>query len=90
MVRVSYEEIRKHFEENECKLLTTKEEFINNKLSTNSKYSIVASCSHQIDNCWYNMFKNRGSGKICKKCINKHASQKNIKLNENKNYSLKY
>ena len=82
-IKVTYKTIKQTFEENKCQLLTTENEFNLNNLNTRSKYKIIATCGHEIENCWYNMFMYRGSGKICKNCINKNASKKNIKLNEN-------
>ncbi len=77
MVKLSYEEIKKTFEDKECKLLTTKDEFIENDMNASSKYNIISSCGHNNSECLYYSFKNRGSGILCKDCI----SYKPITLN---------
>ena len=83
MVRVTYETVKKTFEKEGCKLITTEDDMKKYNLTTTSKYAIVASCGHQIDNCWYHMFKYRNTGKICKECIDKKQSKNNLKINKN-------
>ena len=80
---VKYETIKETFENGGCKLLTTDDEMVSNNLGTTSKYSIIGACGHHIENCWYHMFKYRGTGKYCKDCNNKHFSKvcKNILFN---------
>jgi hypothetical protein len=70
MPAFSYEKIKKIFESKSCKLLTTKEEFINNKMNAkNSKYNIISSCGHNTPECYFHTFKNRNTGVLCKECI---------------------
>jgi hypothetical protein len=80
---VNYETVKDTFEKEGCKLITTEVNFKLNKLTSKSKYNIIASCGHQIDGCWYHMFKYRGTGKICKNCIDIEHSKRSIKLNKN-------
>lgn len=71
---VAYEDVKVAFEKEGCKLLTTKDEMESLRLGTTSKYKIMASCGHQIDGCWFHMFKYRGTGKICKACMDAKQS----------------
>lgn len=43
---LSYDEIKTRFEFVKCELLTTREEFIDNKMTTYSKYNFKATCGH--------------------------------------------
>ena len=79
---VLYEDIKNEFEIEGCTLLTTKEEMQIQNLQTTSKYKIIASCGHEIDGCWFHMFKYRGTGKICKSCMDKKQSIHNKTLTE--------
>jgi len=79
---VKYETIKENFENGGCKLITSEAEMILNKLGTISKYTIIAKCGHQIDNCWYHMFMYRNTGKKCKNCIDADSSVNNKKLNK--------
>ena len=86
---VAYEIIKQTFEKESCKLVTTEEEKKINNLQSTSKYKIIASCGHIIENCWFHMFKYRGTGKICKMCIDKEHSSHSKDLNKEVSYSLK-
>ena len=79
---VKYETIKGTFEKEGCELITTEDEFINNKMSARNKYKIIASCGHIVENCWYHMFKYRETGKICKNCVHKEMSRHNSELNK--------
>lgn len=83
MKKYSYDDIKCCFEQNGCKLLTSEEEFNINRMNGHSKYSIISSCGHQVGNCWFNMFKNRKTGLICKSCIYSNTSKHNMELNKN-------
>ena len=85
MVKVSYETIKETFEDGGCQLVTTKYEMIKNNLNANSKYCIIASCGHQIDDCNYHMFKSklRDREKICRDCNNKKLAVNYKELNKN-------
>jgi len=85
MKKNSYDDIKSGFEQKGCKILTTEDEFIINKMNGQSKYNIIASCGHQVDNCRYNMFKCRNTGLICKSCTDQHRSKQNTELNKNIN-----
>ena len=80
---VKYETIKENFENGGCQLITTEAEMILNNLVTTSKYTIIAKCGHQIDNCWYHMFMYRNTGKKCKNCMDADSSVNNKKLNQN-------
>lgn len=57
-----------------CKLVTTLEEY--SKLTDKyKKVSIIASCSHKIDNVYIHTFLNRESGNQCKDCTKKNIKQ---------------
>lgn len=79
---VLYEDIKRTFEKEGCKLITTREEMQIHNLHVTSKYKIIASCGHEIDGCWFHMFKYRGTGKICKTCMDKSQAIHNKALNE--------
>ena len=80
---VNYEIVKEAFENENCQLLTTEKEMKEKNLGTTDKYTIIASCGHKIDNCWFHMFKYRGTGKICKDCIDLKQSEHSIALNKN-------
>ena len=82
-MKLTYNDIKNTFELKECKLLTTKDDFKNNKMNGQSKYTLIAKCGHQVDNCWFHMFKYRNTGVLCKKCIDSKKSENNINLNKN-------
>jgi hypothetical protein len=82
MPAFSYEKIKEFFESKNCKLLTTKEEFINNKMNAkNSKYNIISSCGHNTPECYFHTFKNRNTGVLCKECIINNSRVKKISNN---------
>jgi hypothetical protein len=82
MPAYSYEFIRDFFEEKKCKLLTTRDDFINNNMKATSKYKIISSCGHIIDECYFHTFKNRNSGIVCKNCIPKNKDNKSFNTEE--------
>lgn len=73
---LTYEIVKKTFEDKGCTLLTTKEDMINNNLKATSKYRIISSCGHEYEDCYYHMFKYRNTGYICKTCVNKNIVTK--------------
>jgi len=88
---INYETIKETFENEGCKLVTTEEEMIINKMKSASKYKIIASCGHPVENCLYYIFKCRKTGKICKECLNKKRSEHCTNLNketDGNSYSL--
>jgi hypothetical protein len=80
---VIYDEVKATFVKEGCVLLTTQDEMIAGNYKSKSKYRIVASCGHEVQNCWYHMFKYRGTGKICKECADAKQVIYGIKRNEN-------
>jgi len=81
--KLTYEQIKECFEDSNCELITTKEEFIENNLSGSSKFNVIASCGHPNKNCDYSGFKTRGRGKVCGPCSRKSTKESHKKLNEN-------
>ena len=69
----TYENIIEEFNNKNCKLLTSKEEFCEIlKISKKGIYKLnyIASCGHNHV-VFYNVFKSRGTGIICPSCKNK-------------------
>jgi hypothetical protein len=76
MTKYTFEEIVNTFEEKGCKLLTTKDEFINNNMNSKSKYKIISKCGHIRDNCNYQNFKSGSCGILCIDCAKIEAVNK--------------
>jgi hypothetical protein len=83
MGKLTYDVIKETFRTKDCKLLTSEEEFISKKLNGLSKYKLLASCGHEVNNCWFHMFKYRSTGVICKICVDSNQSKHQIELNKN-------
>ena len=69
-----YNIMKQNFSNKECELLTTLDEYINNKMKTIDKYLVKAKCGH-VHLVYYHMFLSRNSGIICKECIAKKNSE---------------
>jgi hypothetical protein len=67
-----YENVIEEFNKQNCKLLTTKEEYIDILKNTKNVYRLnyIASCGHKHI-VFYNVFKSRGTGIVCPSCKNK-------------------
>ena len=67
-----YENVIEEFNKQNCKLLTTKEEYIDILKNTKNVYRLnyIASCGH-THIVFYNVFKSRGTGIVCPSCKNK-------------------
>lgn len=67
-----YENVIEEFNKQNCKLLTTKEEYIEILKNTKNVYRLnyIASCGH-THIVFYNVFKSRGTGIVCPSCKNK-------------------
>ena len=73
-IKERYDDITKKFLDKGCKIITTYDEF--SKLEgTYKKISIIASCSHRIDNVYIHTFINRDSGNRCKECTKKDTKK---------------
>jgi hypothetical protein len=73
-IKERYDDITKKFLDKGCKIITTFNEF--SKLEgTYKKVSIIASCSHMIDNVYIHTFLNRDSGNRCKECTKKDTKK---------------
>ena len=68
----TYENVIEEFNKQNCKLLTTKEEYIDILKNTKKVYRLnyIASCGH-THIVFYNVFKSRGTGIVCPSCKNK-------------------
>jgi hypothetical protein len=78
----TYEKIKNVFEEKHCILLTTEEDFQENKMNAMSKYNIISACGHLREDVYFHTFKNRNSGVLCKECI-KIPKENAIKIDNN-------
>jgi hypothetical protein len=68
MGRLTYEEIRDGIENKDCELLTSKDEFLKDKMKAKSKYSIRLSCGH-VESISYTDMVYRKKTNICNECI---------------------
>lgn len=76
LIRMIYEDVSDCFVEKGCVLLTTKEEFDTLRgRHRHPKFRYVAQCNHE-NVVHYNVFKSRGTGLLCPKCV----SVKNSKV----------
>lgn len=82
-----YDNLVNFLNDNNCKMKTTLDEFLNIKEKF-KKISIISSCGHESHNIYCNVLKNRNTGIICKKCtIDKF---KNNNKNNSSFNTLKY
>jgi hypothetical protein len=81
-MEAKYNIMKQNFNTKECELLTTIDEYINNKMKTIDKYLVKAKCGH-IHLVYYHMFLLRESGIICKECLAKTKSIENKNINFN-------
>lgn len=65
----TYANYKSAYEEKECTLLTTEEEFERDiKSAKNKIFKIQYKCGHICDKCWFHMFIARGSNSTCRLC----------------------
>lgn len=69
----SFDEIILRFEELDCRVLTTQDEFTTAKMNTKTKISVTMSCGHEDVLLLYNFQKRRHS--VCKQCIYKEVTE---------------
>jgi hypothetical protein len=81
----SYENVIEEFSNRNCKLLTTKEDYVVIPKSKPYKLNYIASCGHE-HNVFFNVFKSRNTGVICSSCKNKQIG--NNKKEEMKNNKI--
>lgn len=70
---VAYEIIKKTYEDNNCQLLTTEEEYIELKKTHSLKkiqFKIISSCGHASNKSLYYGLIESGTGKLCAHCTN--------------------
>jgi hypothetical protein len=71
----TYADYKAAYEEKECTLLTTEEEYERDiKLLNNKIFKIQYNCGHICDKCWYHMFISRGSNSTCRICNKQSVS----------------
>lgn len=70
---LSYATLKNEFESRNCRLITTNDEFINNKLHGKSYYNIIGVCTHQCRTTYEN-FKYLNVGLNCKECVQKRTT----------------
>jgi hypothetical protein len=80
----TYESISSNFENKNCKLCYTKEEFENYYKNNKQKLKYIASCGHNNEVSWKN-FNSLNQGIICPSCVNKNAGIKLKILYSNNN-----
>jgi len=66
MPKITYEELVKYCEKNNCKILTSAMEY--KYITGRKRISIISSCNHQLDNVKLYDFYNNGKHIICNKC----------------------
>jgi hypothetical protein len=81
----SYENVIEEFSNRNCKLLTTKEDYVVIPKNKPYKLNYIASCGHE-HNVFFNVFKSRNTGVICSSCKNKQIG--NNKKEEMKNNKI--
>ena len=82
----TYELMSSQFENKNCKLWYTKEEFEKYYINNRQKLNYVASCGHQNEVCWKN-FNGLNQGTNCPSCVNKNTGikLKEFRTGDNKN-----
>lgn len=82
---VTFQDVYDTFKEKGCLLLIQKDEFDKSNHKVKEKYNYIASCGHEHE-VWLNVFKNRGTGIICPKCmITKHSKHRKETFKEHPN-----
>lgn len=79
--KLTYDKLIELFESNNCKVLTTREEFENFN-TTKDKIKYIAQCEHEISIILHH-FKGDGQGRKCKPCLNLESRENNINNRKN-------
>jgi hypothetical protein len=74
--KIPYNIILQNFEENNCILLTTEEEFINNHMNIESIYKYIGECTHECLATYKNFIKCNSKIEQCNICNNKINNSK--------------
>ena len=74
---VKYNDVKEKFEEHNCKLLMTEDEFNLKPRTTHEKYPYIASCKHTHE-IRFNNFNSTSQGLKCPTCVNSKKSIDNI------------
>ena len=75
---VTYDTIKKMYEDNGCQLLTTEDEYLELKKTQNLAkilFKIISSCGHPSDDSLYYSFVESNTCKLCKKCTHNNMIQ---------------
>ncbi len=78
----SYEDLVKKFQDKNCELTTTEDEFCLLNNLYNCKFSFKASCGH-YNTVTLTNFVHKGSGVICKDCMKERVTHKLVEFNKN-------
>lgn len=68
---VSYEKIKQTYEDNNCQLVTTEDDYNKMRETTTLKkipFRIISSCGHESNESLYYSLIEQGTGKLCRKC----------------------
>lgn len=89
MVCWTFDKIKNYVEEKGCQLVTTQEDYIQNKLNTKSNMQFISICGH-LSITTFNNFKYLNTGILCKQCrtISVAKQLKEINSNCNKSYEI--
>jgi hypothetical protein len=83
MSKRSYHDVVHCFEKENCKLVTTEEEF-KNRCNSSPKYRYIASCGHEHI-VFFHVFLSRKTGVICPNCVNtRNSIRKKEQLKDDK------
>ncbi len=84
----NYNSLIEYLEKNNCKIITTLEQYTNCKEKV-KRIDIISSCGHESKNVYTNVLKNRGTGVLCRNCVhdkfklnNKNNSSHNTMVTE--------
>ncbi len=78
----NYNSLIEYLEKNNCKMLSTLEDYIKCKEKV-KRIDIISSCGHKTENVYTNVLKNRGTGVLCRNCVHDK-----FKLNNKNNSSF--
>lgn len=80
-MKTKYSDIVDYLNEKKCKIVTTEDEYYNYKGKYN-KIDIISSCGHEYKQIIFSLFKQKGTGILCKNCINENRKTKGKLINK--------